>query len=99
MAKVSEKYESILVLSTKSGEDAVKANVQKFSDLISSNATLESVDEWGKRRLAYEIEDETEGYYVLFNFTCDPDFPAELDRIYNITDGILRSLIVKRDEE
>lgn len=99
MAKVSEKYESILVLSTKSGEDAVKANVQKFSDLISSNATLESVDEWGKRRLAYEIEDETEGYYVLFNFTCAPDFPAELDRIYNITDGILRSLIVKRDEE
>lgn len=98
MAKISEKYESILVLSTKSGEDAIKATIEKFSALISKNGTLDSVDEWGKRRLAYEINYETEGYYVMFNFTCAPDFPAELDRVYKISDGILRSLIVKKEE-
>lgn len=99
MAKISEKYESILVLSTKSGEDKIKELVEKFTALISKNGTLDSVDEWGKRRLAYDINYESEGYYVMFNFTCAPEFPAELDRVYKITDGILRSLIVKKDEE
>ena len=99
MAKLTEKYESVLVLSTKSGEDAVKAAIAKFTALISKHATLDSVDEWGKRRLAYAINYETEGYYVLFNFTSAPDFPAELDRVYKITDGVLRSLIVKKEEE
>ena len=99
MAKVTEKYESVLVLSTKAGEDAVKAAVEKFTALIEKHATLDSVDEWGKRRLAYAINYETEGYYVLFNFTSAPDFPAELDRVYKITDGVLRSLIVKKEEE
>lgn len=99
MAKVSEKYESVLVLSTKSGEDAIKAVIEKFSALISKHGTLDSVDEWGKRKLAYDINYETEGYYVMFNFTSAPDFPAELDRVYKITDGVLRSLIVKKEEE
>ena len=98
MAKLSEKYESVLVLSTKASEEEIKALVEKFSDLIAKHGELESVDEWGKRRLAYPIQYETEGYYVLFTFACAPDFPAELDRVYNITDGILRSLIVKRVE-
>ncbi|MDF2566550.1 MAG: ribosomal protein [Oscillospiraceae bacterium] len=97
MAKISEKYESVLILSTKLGEEGIKSSIEKFSDMISKNGTLESVDEWGKRRLAYLINDETEGYYVLFNFTSAPDFPAELDRVYKITDGILRSLIVTRE--
>ncbi len=98
MAKVSEKYESMLVLNVKQSEEEIKALIEKFKELISQNGTLESVDEWGKRRLAYEINDEVEGYYVLFNFTSAPEFPAELDRIYTITDGILRSLIVKRED-
>ena len=98
MAKVSEKYEAILVLSTKLGEDGIKAMVEKFTKLITKADTLDSVDEWGKRRLAYEIDDETEGYYVMFNFTSTPDFPAEFDRICKITDGILRSLIIKKEE-
>ena len=59
-------------------------------------STLESVDEWGKRRLAYLINDEAEGYYVLYNFESAPEFPAELERIARITDGILRSLVVKK---
>ena len=64
-----------------------------------TGATLDSVEEWGKCKLAYLINKESEGYYVLFNFTCDAEFPAELDRVYNITDGVLRSLIVKRIEK
>ena len=98
MAKTQGNYESVLVISTKLTEEEIRAVVAKFTDLISANGTLESVDEWGKRRLAYEIEDETEGYYVLYNFTSAPAFPAELDRVYKITDGILRSLIVSKDE-
>ena len=96
MAKAMENYEAVLVPSTKQGEDAVKALTEKFSTIIQENATLESVDEWGKRTLAYEINDETEGYYVLFNFNSVPSFPVELERRLNITDGILRSLVVTR---
>lgn len=98
MAKTQGNYESVVVISTKLTEEEIKAVVAKFTDLISANGTLEGVDEWGKRRLAYEIEDETEGYYVLFNFTSASAFPAELDRVYKITDGILRSLIISKDE-
>lgn len=93
MAKIDASYEAIIIFNTKSGEEGVKALVAKFKELIESNGTLDLINEWGKRRLAYAIEDETEGYYVLFNFTCKPDFPAELDRVLKITDGVLRSLI------
>lgn len=93
MAKLQEKYEAIIILNNKLGEDAVKALQTKLNDLIVKNATMDSVDEWGKRRLAYPIQDETDGYYVLFNFTSETTFPAELDRVLKITEGILRSLI------
>ena len=93
MAKVTATYETMLVYNTKLGDEGVKALVEKFKALIEANGTIESVDEWGKRKLAYAIEDETEGYYVLYTFTCKPDFRAELDRIIKITDGVLRSLI------
>lgn len=93
MAKINESYEAVMVFNTKLGEDGVKALVAKFTELIESNGTLDLVNEWGKRKLAYAIEDETEGYYVLYNFTSKTDFPAELDRILKITDGVLRSLI------
>ena len=97
MADIKAKYETILVISTTLGEEGVKAMVEKFRARIERHATLEGYDEWGKRRLAYPINDETEGYYVLINFVCAPEFPAELDRIYKITDGVLRSLIVKKE--
>lgn len=96
MSRPNASYETIMVLNTKNGEDAVTALVEKFKALIESHGTIDSVDDWGKRRLAYEIQDETEGYYVLVNFTCPPEFPAELDRVYKITDGVLRSLIVAK---
>ena len=98
MAKLEGKYESVIIISTKLSEDEIKAVVAKFTDMISANGTLEKVDEWGKRRLAYAINYETEGYYVLFNFTSEPGFPAELERVYGITDGIIRSLTINLDE-
>ena len=96
MSKPNASYDTILVITTKNGEDATTALVEKFKALIEQNGTIDSVDDWGKRRLAYEIQDEVEGHYVLVNFTCPPEFPAELDRVYKITDGVLRSLIVAK---
>lgn len=95
---VKANYETVMVLSVKNGEEAVQALVEKFKKTIEKYATLQSVDEWGKRKLAYQINKETEGYYVLMNFESEAEFPAELDRRYKITDGVLRSLIIKKDE-
>ena len=94
MAKTIQQYETTMILNTKIGEDGINALVEKFKNLISENGTIDNVDVWGKRRLAYEIEDEQEGYYVMITFTSKPEFPAELDRICKITDGVLRSLTV-----
>ncbi|MBR3974620.1 MAG: 30S ribosomal protein S6 [Clostridia bacterium] len=90
------KYETVAVFSLKEGEEKAKELVEKFKALIEANGTMEAVDEWGNRKLAYPINYETEGYYVLYTYEAGVDFPAELDRIFNITDGVLRSLIVAR---
>ena len=90
MAKLNENYETF---SLKQGEDGIKALTEKFKAMIEASGTLENVDEWGKRKLAYEINYESEGYYVLYTFTSAPDFPAELDRVLKITDGVMRSMI------
>lgn len=96
MAKLNEKYEAIIILNTKLGEEGIKELNDKINNLIAKNGTIDSVDEWGKRRLAYTISNENEGYYTLFNFTSEPSFPAELDRVLKITDGVLRSLITAK---
>ena len=92
------KYECLFVLSTKPLDDAaLEATTEKFKDLITKNGgVIENVDVWGKRRLAYAINYETEGYYVLVNFEADSKVPAELDRVFNITTGVLRSMIIKK---
>lgn len=97
MAKVTAKYETIFIVNPKLDEEARTAVIERFKSLVEANGTLEEVDEWGIRKLAYEIQDEREGYYVLMNFESVPEFPAELDRIYNITDGIIRSIIVCKE--
>ncbi len=97
MTNVKYSYETVLVISMNLGEEGIENMINKFQKLIESKATLDNVDKWGKRRLAYMINKETEAYYVLFDFTSDSDFPAELDRIYKITDGVLRSLIIRKD--
>lgn len=90
-------YETMVVFSVANGEEAAQPLLEKFKGMIEANGTLESVDEWGKRRLAYPINDELDGYYVLFNYQSEPEFPAELDRVFKITDGVLRSLIIRKD--
>ena len=97
--KLMHSYETIFIIDAGLDEEATKAVVEKFTNLIAANGTVEEVDEWGKRRLAYEIDDKTEGYYVVVNFTSDADFPKELDRQYRITDTVLRTIIVRRDEK
>ncbi len=96
MPRTTAKYETVFILNTKKGEEGVNQLVEKFKNLISENGTVLNIDEWGKRKLAYPIEDETDGYYTLIEFEANPEFPAELDRIYNITDGVLRSLIIAK---
>ena len=95
------KYESVAVFSVKEGEEKAKALVEKFRAMIEANRTdaaEEWVDEWGVRKLAYPINYETDGYYVLYTFEANVDFPAELDRVYDITDGVLRWLTTARPE-
>ncbi len=98
MPDIKNSYETVFILSTKLGEDGISATIQKFKDLIGAHGTIDNVDEWGKRRLAYPINKEEEGYYTLISFTSSPEFTAELDRIYNITDGVIRSLIVRKNQ-
>jgi len=91
------KYETIFIINNELGEENVKALVEKFKNLLETSAQLENIDEWGKRRLAYEIEGKNEGYYVLANFSADSSFPQELERIYKITDGIIKYLVIRKD--
>ena len=98
MAKATEKYECMYILSPKLTEEETAALVEKFKTLIENNGTLDELQEMGKRKLAYEINYMNEGYYVLVKFTCGPEFPAELDRVMGITDGVIRSLITMRQE-
>ena len=99
MEKNNASYETLFVVDLSKGEEAVKSVIGKFTSLIADNGTVNEVNEWGKRRLAYPIQDETEGHYLFVEFTSTPEFPAELDRIYKITDGVLRSLIVVKNED
>ena len=95
MEKVNACYETIFVVDLQNGEEETKALVEKFTKLIADNGSVEEVDEWGKRRLAYPINDLNEGYYVLVKFSAPAQFVAELERIFGITEGIMRSIVVK----
>ena len=99
MAKINANYEAMYILDPSLNEEAVAALVAKFKAVVEANGTVSEVDEWGKRRLAYPINDLMEGYYVLMTFVSEPAFPAELDRIFRITDGVIRSIIVCKDEK
>lgn len=97
--ELTSKYETVFVVNPEFNEEAAKAMLDKFTGLITDNGgAVEKVDEWGKRRLAYPIEDFTDGIYYVVEFTAPAELPAELDRVFNITDGILRSIIVKSDK-
>ncbi|MBQ2697646.1 MAG: 30S ribosomal protein S6 [Clostridia bacterium] len=95
----NNKYETILIVNPNLGEEGVAAVVEKFRALIAANGTIEKEEDWGKRTLAYEIDDCREGCYTLIHFEAPADFPAELERVYNITEGVLRSIVVARNEK
>jgi len=87
----------MLVVSCKLSPEEIQSVIGKFKSLIEANGTLENVEEWGVRKLAYLVEKQSEGYYVIFNFSAPHDFAAELDRVYNITDNVLRHMTIRVD--
>lgn len=97
MENLKGKYETVFIVNTELGEEKVQELVAKFKGMIEKNATVENVDEWGKRRLAYPIEDVNDGYYVVAQYTAEREFPAELERVFKITEGILRSMTIRMD--
>ena len=97
MPTVKGSYEAVFIFSAKQGEESVAELKEKFRSLIEQNAEIGEVDEWGMRKLAYLINDEAEGFYVLYNFVSGPEFPAELERVGKITDGVLRSMTIRKD--
>ena len=98
MAKVNANYAAVYILNPDLTEEQIAALVERFKSVVEANGTVSEVNEWGKRRLAYPINDLMDGYYVLMTFTAAAAVPAELDRIFRITDGVMRSMIVCKDE-
>lgn len=90
-------YETIMIINSNLDETATKASIEKFTSLINANGKVESVEEIGKKKLAYPIKKQAEGYYVLVNFSSNPEFIDELDRVYNITDEVIKHIVVKKD--
>ncbi len=93
------KYETIFILHPSLDEEAVKANVEKFKGVIENNGgEIENIDAWGKRKLAYEIQKVGEGHYTLINFMSNPELPKELDRVFRITDSVIRHIIINPEK-
>jgi small subunit ribosomal protein S6 len=95
---VMKKYEAMYIITPTVDEEQMKAIVEKFNELISEHGELEKVEEWGKKKLAYEVQDQKEGYYVLVYFTANSEFPLELERNFKINENILKYLIINRDK-
>jgi small subunit ribosomal protein S6 len=92
-------YETLFIIDASLSEEAIKGLVDKFTALIAEHGKISDVNEWGKRRLAYPINDKEEGYYVLVNFESEGNLPAELERIFGITDGIMRSIVIRHEDK
>ena len=99
MEKVINSYEGMFIVSLANGEEAAKATVNKFTGLVASNAEVVKIDEWGKRRFAYPIQDMNEGYYTVVTFKCEGAFPAELQRLMNIDESVLRAMVIRLEHE
>ena len=98
MAKITGKYEVLYIIDADLGEEGINALVEKFKAMVEAEGTLLNIDLWGKRRLAYLVNDKPEGYYVLMNFESKPEFPAEMERVMKITEGIMRCLTTVVEE-
>ena len=95
MEKVINSYECLFIVDVTKGETVTDATVNKFTSLIEENAEIVDVAKWGKRRLAYAINDMPEGYYVVVTFKSAPEFPSELERLMNIDETVMRSLTLR----
>lgn len=98
VTRMSRKYEVVFVLNPKLGEEGIVSTYNKIKNLIETSATLDGVDEWGRKRLAYEIDDQREGIYYLVRFTAEAEFPAELERVLKLTEGVMRFLVTRQDD-
>ena len=92
------KYESVIIINPNLEGEAIKALIEKFSKLINSDGKVESVEELGNKKLAYEIKKNKEGYYVVFKFEANPNLISELERVYRITDEVIKFIVVKEEE-
>ena len=99
MEKVINSYEGMFIVSLANGEDAAKATVSKFTDLVAANAEVVKIDDWGTRRFAYPIQDMNEGYYTVVTFKSEGNFPAELQRLMNIDETVLRAMVLRLECE
>ncbi len=95
MEKTIGTYETMFIVNPQLSEEDTKAVVEKFTSLIAANGEIDTINEWGKRRLAYPINDLNEGYYVLVNYKADTAFIAELTRLFNINDNIMRAMTTR----
>jgi len=93
-------YELMLLLNPELEEEAVEALIEKTTEIIKvRNGEIENIDQWGKRKLAYEVQDHTEGFYVVIRFKADNEATTEVDRVLKITEEVLRFLLVRREKE
>ena len=92
------KYESVIIVNPNVDEAGLKALEEKFTGLINENGKVESVENIGKKRLAYEIKKFKEGTYMLFNFESNPDSIKELERVYRITDDVIKFIVVRKED-
>ncbi|MBE6531184.1 MAG: 30S ribosomal protein S6 [Ruminococcaceae bacterium] len=95
MDKVINSYEVMFIADVSKGDEATEATVNKFVSVIEANAEVVDVAKWGKRRLAYPINDMPEGFYTVVTFKSAPEFPNELERLMNIDESVMRSLVIK----
>jgi len=93
------KYETLFVLRTNIDEESRAALIEKFTGIINNDGEVTNVDEWGTRKLAYEIEKVNEGYYVLVDFKANTDLPLELERNFRISDDVLRYVVINKEEK
>lgn len=92
------KYESVVIINPSLEVESIKALISKISDLINTNGKVNSVEELGNKKLAYEIKKNKEGYYVVIKFEAKPELIAELERVYRITDEVIKFIVVKEEE-
>lgn len=90
-------YEAVIILSANAAEETTVAFGEKMKDLISKNGELTNVEEWGKKILAYEINKQKEGYYILFTFVANPEFISEFERVLRLDEIVLKHMVVKKD--